>query len=62
MNEPNVPTAVEIVQIHVPAVQILEGHRIQTTISQANVFPTCIGMFAVVILLYIILTVLKFIK
>jgi len=59
MSESNVPTAVEIV--HVPAVQILEGHRIETNVQQSNVV-IYISIFAVVILLYIILTVLKFIK
>ena len=60
----SLPVAVEISEIRIN----VEGQRIETDNqrveyqTQNNIFPICCCLFCTVILLYIILSVLKFLK
>lgn len=50
MSEPSLPTAVEIVEIRIPVIEILEGQRIPNNLYNLNVwvFPICICMFCII--------------
>jgi len=58
------PVAVEIVEIQIPI--NVEGQRVQPIQNQLdqnrNVFPICCCLFCIVTILYVSLSVLKFLK